>query len=112
MKKAAKWVAIGWSLFCLFGIIIGMANVGKIKTDSEYAEAGKTIGMGCGMGMWVGIWLAIAGPATIIYFLAGEKKEAKEISVEVKKTVTLCKECGKYYEGTVTFCPNCGKPTG
>jgi len=29
MKNFAKWVVILWSLFCLFGVISGMINVGK-----------------------------------------------------------------------------------
>jgi len=74
MKKAAKWVVILWSVFCLFGVIYGMANVGKElgNTKNEYEDAGAAIGLGCGMGMWVGIWLAIAGPGMFIYLIAGK----------------------------------------
>lgn len=115
MKNVAKWVAIIWSLFCLLGIIVGMRNVSKMEDTSpksEYTETGKTIGVGCGLGMWAGIWLAIAGPATIIYLLSGKKTVIAEVNVESSKTVTLCAECGKYYEGKNNFCPNCGKPIG
>lgn len=108
MKQFAKWVVIIWSLFCLFGVIYGMANVGKHfrNTNNEY-EMASTIGAGCGMGMWVGIWLAIAGPAMLIYAVTGNKE--KKAAIPMQRESKLCKECGKYYEGTQNFCPNCGK---
>jgi hypothetical protein len=109
MKKFAKWVVILWSLFCLFGVVSGVVNVGKELGDSknEYEEAGTTIGIGCGMGIWVGIWLAIAGPGMFVYLLVGNK-EKKEL-LTVQKEPKLCTECGKYYEGNSNFCPHCGK---
>lgn len=109
MKKFAKWVVILWSLFCLFGVIFGMINVGKnFDMNNEFERAGSTIGLGCGMGMWVGIWLAIAGPAMFIYAITSNKDEKTAIST-VQRVPKLCKECGKYYEGTPNFCPHCGK---
>ena len=33
--------------------------------------------------------------------------QKKELSSQQK--ATLCKECGKFYEGNSKFCPNCGK---
>lgn len=109
MKKVAKWVVILWSAFCLFGVIYGMANVGKElgNTKNEYEDAGAAIGLGCGMGMWVGIWLAIAGPGMFIYLIAGNKE--KKAIPPVSKESKLCAQCGKYYEGSPNFCPHCGK---
>jgi membrane protease subunit (stomatin/prohibitin family) len=108
MKKFAKWIVILWSLFCLFGVIFGMINVGKnLDMKNEYERAGSTIGLGCGMGMWVGIWLAIAGPSMFIYAIASNKEKKTEIPM--RRESKLCKECGKYYEGNPNFCPNCGK---
>jgi membrane protease subunit (stomatin/prohibitin family) len=112
MKGAAKWIAIGWSIFCLFGIVYGMANVGKElnRPMNEYEQAGANVGVGCGMAMWVGIWAAIAGPAFLIYAVSGKKEVANAPSV-IQKPSLLCRECGKYYDGPAEFCPNCGKPT-
>jgi len=109
MKKFAKWVVILWSLFCLFGVIYGMVNIGKlaINKNNEYERAGRTIGAGCGMGMWVGIWLAIAGPGMLIYAVTGNKEE--KTAMDMQRESKLCKNCGKYYEGTQNFCPHCGK---
>ena len=36
--------------------------------------------------------------------------QLKEPTNQAQKTVTLCPDCGKYYEGTPKFCPNCGHP--
>jgi hypothetical protein len=108
MKNFAKWVVILWSLFCLFGVISGMINVGKnFDMKNEYERAGSTIGLGCGMGMWVGIWLAIAGPGMFIYVIASNKEKKTEIPIQ--REPKLCKECGKYYEDSPNFCPHCGK---
>jgi hypothetical protein len=112
MKSTAKWIAIGWSIFCLFGILSGMANVGKEfdRPMNEAERAGANIGVGCGMAMWVGIWAAIAGPAFLIYVLS-ESKEVANAPSGVQRSSVLCRECGKYYEGPTNFCPHCGKPT-
>jgi hydrogenase-4 membrane subunit HyfE len=112
MRNVAKWVLILWSLFCLVGVFVGMANVGSTieKTSGEMERAGAGIGMGCAMAMWVGIWAAIALPALIIYLVAG-KKEPIRVSIEPEKQSTLCTSCGKYYAGKSRFCPNCGQPT-
>ncbi len=108
VKRAAKWVLILWSLFCLFGVVVGMSNVGKsmagMNTDPE--RAGATIGFGCGMAMWVGIWAAIALPALVIFLVSG--KAPPQIPTTPTSSVKLCPKCGKYYDGTPTFCPNCG----
>jgi hypothetical protein len=107
LKSVAKWVLILWSLFCLFGVLTGMANVGKSmegKTGAE--ETGATLGLGCGMAMWVGIWAAIALPALIIFLVSG--KSTPQISMTPTSSARLCANCGKYYDGTPKFCPNCG----
>ena len=111
MKRLAKWVLIIWSIFCLLGAIAGMASVGGHigQLSDEAQKTGATIGLGCGMAMWVGIWAAIALPALIVYLVTG-KKESVHVVVESDRISTLCKECGKYYEGKPSFCPNCGKP--
>lgn len=112
MKAVAKWVVIGWSLLCLLGVISGLASVGQ-KMDTanmtEAEQAGAGLGAGCGMAMWVGIWLAIAGPAFIIYAVSGNPKP--DTQVTRTGVPTLCKDCGKYYEGPSAFCSHCGKPT-
>lgn len=112
MKSAAKWIAIGWSIFCLFGILYGIANVGKEfnRPMADYEEVGTSIGVGCGMAMWLGIWAAIAGPAFLIYALSG-KKEAANATPAIQRQPALCESCGKYYEGPADFCPHCGKST-
>jgi len=112
MKKIAKWIVILWSVLCLVGVVMGLANVSKEfdKEKSEYAQTGASIGLGCGMGMWVGIWLAIAGPALVIFLVAGNKEKKVE-PILLSKESRLCKECGKYYEGNPSFCPQCGKKT-
>ncbi len=72
MAKVAKWVVIGWSLFCLLGIIVGLVNAGS-SLDRSYGDtesAGAAIGIGCGMGIYLVIWAAIAGPALLIWLLS------------------------------------------
>lgn len=106
MKGCAKWVVIVWSILCLLGIVIGMANVGDSMnkrpayTDAE--KAGQGIGIGCGLGMWVFAWAAVALPAFIIFVITGGNNKG---NAETR----LCNSCGKYYEGQPKFCPNCGK---
>ena len=106
MKSVAKWITILWSLFCLFGVLFGIAEVGEELNQpmDEYEEVGTGLGIGCGMFIWFFVWAAIAGPAFMVWTMSG-KKEAKE---EVPKESSLCSGCGKYYEGTPKFCPNCG----
>jgi membrane protease subunit (stomatin/prohibitin family) len=111
MKNAAKWIAIGWSLFCLAGIVIGLASVGEElnKPMNEYESAGANIGVGCGMAMWVGIWAAIAGPAFLVYVVAGQGSTIT--AAESTREARLCKECGKYSAAGASFCPHCGART-
>jgi ribosomal protein S27AE len=114
MKSLSKWVAIIWSVFCFFGVIAGIANVGdKLNTGNEFEQAGTTIGVGCGLGIWLVLWLVITGPAIVIYLVSGKKEkniDSNNISI-VKTKSQLCPECGKYFEGEPQFCPNCGKET-
>lgn len=109
MKSVAKWIAIVWSLFCLVGIIIGLVNAGKLldKPMNEYEEAGASLGIGCGMGIWLALWIGIAGPAALVYLLAGRNKEPSSSVQPVSETV-LCPECGNYGPVQDRFCPHCG----
>lgn len=72
MASVAKWATIGWSGFCLFGVIFGLgnagANVNPAYSDAE--KAGTAIGLGCGMGIWFVIWAAIAVPSLVIWLLS------------------------------------------
>lgn len=114
MKTFAKWVAIIWSVFCLLGVIVGMGNVGKSldSSGSDAAQAGAALGIGCGMAMWLTVWAVIAGPAFLVYLLAGKKSDitlTTAVAESQRTAAKLCRECGKYYDGTPSFCPNCGK---
>jgi hypothetical protein len=110
MRTAAKWIGIGWSIFCLIGVIVGLANVSQqsVQPTSELAQAGQAVGLGCGMAMWVGIWAAIALPALLIWVVSS-KQQTPVLAPRARDT-TLCKECGRYYErrAETKFCPNCG----
>jgi predicted DNA repair protein MutK len=110
MKNIAKWILICWSIFCLIGVVVGMANVGSTLQSgtNEAQRAGASIGAGCGMAMWVGIWGAIALPALIIY-LVGGKSRPIQVAIESQIPSRLCVSCGKYYAGQPRFCPNCGQ---
>ena len=112
MKTAAKWIAILWSIFCLFGVFSGMANVGHQlnQSGSELERGAAGIGIGCGLGVWLVAWAVIAGPALIIWTVTEKKEAARELS-QISKQPNLCRHCGKYYEGEVQYCPNCGSPT-
>lgn len=71
MASVAKWATIGWSVFCLFGVIYGIMNVGA-NVQPEYSDAenaGAVIGMGCGMAFWCVIWAVIAVPSLVIWVL-------------------------------------------
>ncbi len=111
MKNVAKWVLIVWSAFCFFGVLYGMANVGKdLEQGSDAEKSGAAIGAGCGMAMWVGIWGALGVPALAIWLVAGSKgKPIRPVQSTASATVKLCANCGKYYDGTPNSCPNCGK---
>ena len=112
MKPIAKWILIIWSIFCLVGVVGGIANVGKTMQDMKSSDQGIAgVGVGCGMALWVGIWAAIALPALVIYLVAG-KREPLAVNVLRDQSVRLCNGCGRYYEGTAAFCPNCGKAVG
>lgn len=111
MKSFSKWVAIIWSVFCFFGVIIGLANVGdKLNTGNQYEQAGSTIGVGCGLGIWLVLWLVITGPAIVIY-LVSSKNQTNSDSQNTSQKTELCAECGKYFTGKPKFCPHCGKAT-
>lgn len=113
MKRIAKWVVILWSIFCLIGVIYGMAKVGERMGDLTTApeQTGATLGMGCGMGVWVIFWIVVAGPAMFIYLISGKKEQKKPDPQIIERESHLCTECGKYFEGNPSYCPNCGKPT-
>ncbi len=115
MKTIAKWVAILWSTFCVVGVIVGMANVGKTidPAASDAVKGGQAIGMGCGMAFWIVAWVVIAGPAVIVYFVAGKRQPMQVQIHDPLPSIAVshvCKECGKYYDGAPSFCPHCGKP--
>lgn len=110
MKGFSKWLAIIWSVLCLIGIFVGMANVSEIKSANEYEEAGAAIGAGCGLGIWLVVWIVVVGPSVIIYLVSGKNETAK-IEINSTQSTELCRECGKYYSGNPKFCPNCGKTT-
>ena len=111
MRVAAKWGAIVWSVFCLFGIITGLADVGQELDQpmTEIERAGAGVGIGCGMFIWVVAWAAVAGPALAVYSVSGKKSDTKQVVIH--QQASFCSECGKYYEGQADFCPYCGKPT-
>ena len=113
MKAVAKWIAILWSIFCLIGVVIGVMNVGSSMktTDDQLEQTGQVVGLGCGMGIWLVVWAVIALPALLVWVLTGKKAPIQERMDTQKGNVSLCKECGKYYEGRTDFCPNCGKQT-
>lgn len=114
MKNVSKWILIIWSILCFIGICWGVMSVAaqSSPTSNEYESAGQAIGLGCGMGIWFVIWIALAGPALAVYVVSG-KKEAQKVEIVQRPfaQTSLCKECGKYYEGQQKFCPNCGKET-
>ena len=132
MKTIAKWFLIIWSLFCLFGIIIGLLSVsehtGRMKTDLE--RGATSIGIGCGMTLWFGLWIALAGPALIIYLVSGRKElvniniitprdtHSKWIDTRLSsmqnritdEDISLCDNCNNpYLKGKDKYCTWCGK---
>jgi rubredoxin/uncharacterized membrane protein len=116
MKEFAKWVSIIWSLFCLVGLTVGLANVGHHMAGykTEYERAGATIGLGIGMGMWVVIWLAIAGPAFVIYLVSKEKRMTRA-NTDTARTKTLGSKIGTILLEEVSIddetkkCPECAE---
>lgn len=74
MRSIAKWVAIIWSLVCVFGLIYGLLNASQHPVGaSQAAQAGAAIGVVLGMGMWVIVWMVIAGPAVVIFLVSSKK---------------------------------------
>jgi hypothetical protein len=75
LASTTKWIVIGWSVLCLFGVVYGIANVAADSSPAytEAQQAGQAIGFGCGMFMWVFIWGAIAIPALVVW-LVGQKR--------------------------------------
>jgi hypothetical protein len=109
MKTFAKWVAILWSLFCLFGLVSGLISAGQRISvySSEAQKIGAGIGISIGMGFWVIVWLAIAGPALVIFLVSGTRQPAHDpqeygkcpacaeiIRLDAKK----CRFCGEIFD--------------
>jgi hypothetical protein len=75
-EKVAKWVVIGWSAFCLMGVVGGVFRVAASSPPSDgdqYTEAGQVIGIGCGLAIWLVYWAAIAMPSLVIWLLVRKK---------------------------------------
>lgn len=74
---ACKWIAIGWSAFCVFGGVSGMVAAGSEMSKpgylDSYSQAGGTLGVAAGLFLWLMAWGAIAGPAALIYFMSNRK---------------------------------------
>lgn len=105
--KICKWGAIIWTVFCLIGVVVGMANVSGMTAANEYEQAGQAIGTALGLGFWGVLWFFPTAGLGILALVTRPKE--KVIAVAETK---LCRHCGKYYAGNPTFCPNCGSGLG
>jgi uncharacterized BrkB/YihY/UPF0761 family membrane protein len=109
MYKVIKFLIIGWTIFCLFGVIVGLIAVGSGPQPTTEAEkAGAAIGAALGLGFWAVVWfIPTVGLAVIALLVRPRELEA---TVPAQAPATLCPECGKYFAGKQNFCPHCGKP--
>ena len=74
LRSVSKWIAIGWSGFCLFGVVSGFFNVAASHGDNPYASdaasAGMIIGIFLGLFIWLIVWAVIALPALVVWTVA------------------------------------------
>jgi len=108
MHKAAKVLMLLWTIFCVIGVIVGLANVSSTPQGDQYQQAGAAIGTALGLGFWAMIWFFPTVGLGIIALVT----RPKERPVEVLEKPTLCPSCGKYYTGSPKHCPNCGQLVG
>lgn len=111
MKGFAKWVALGWSLFCLFGVFVGIINASLQagKYTSEAQKVGATIGAGLGLISWIVIWLVIAGPALFIFLIsAGPKPATAPLNPAALPDTKACPMCAEEVKIAALKCKHCG----
>lgn len=99
--KLCKWSILIWTVFCIIGVIVGLAGVSNMTATNEAEKAGAAIGTALGLGFWAFLWLVPTVGIGVIALIAKPSRN-KEL------TSKLCPTCGKYYSGSPKFCPNCG----
>jgi len=105
MHKVCKVLIIIWTIFCGFGLILGLVSISSIQTADVFEEAGVAIGTGLGVGFWLALWFF----PTVGLGIIGLLTKPKDRSIHILEKPTLCSDCGKYYTGSPMYCPNCGK---
>ena len=71
IHTVSGWIALGWSGFCLIGVIYGMASASRSAAGltNEYEQAGAALGIGLGLGLWCFVWAAVALPAALVWVM-------------------------------------------
>lgn len=107
MYRLIKYSIIGWSIFCLYGVIAGMVSLGTgPRPTDEAGQAGAAIGAAIGLTMWAILWFVPVTGLGILALLIRPRSRNSSQSELAKPN--LCADCGKYYVGSQNFCPNCG----